>query len=94
MKRAKGHGPRKRLKMLFRTIQQAKRFFRMILGFTLLGVGIVMIVSPGPAWLVILLALGLLAAEFVWARRLLERMKHEGGRIRDAVLMRNHARGT
>ena len=66
----------------------------MILGFTLLGVGIVMIASPGPAWLVILLALGLLAAEFVWARRLLERIKHEGGRIRDAVLMRTHARGT
>jgi uncharacterized protein (TIGR02611 family) len=79
--------------MLFRTIQQAKRFFKMILGFTLLLLGVVMIVSPGPAWLVILLGLGLLAAEFVWARRLLERMKREGGRIRDAVLMRNHARG-
>lgn len=80
--------------MLFRTIQHAKRFFRMILGFTLLVVGAVMIVSPGPAWLVILCALGLLAAEFVWARRLLDRMRHEGERIRDTVLMRNHARGT
>jgi Putative transmembrane protein (PGPGW) len=28
---------------------------------------------------VIFLGLGLLAAEFVWARRLMERIKHEGG---------------
>ncbi|HKW89105.1 MAG TPA: PGPGW domain-containing protein [Candidatus Acidoferrales bacterium] len=80
--------------MLFRTIQQAKRFVRMILGFTLLLIGVAMLISPGPAWLVILCALGLLAAEFVWARRLLDRMKHGGERIRDAVLMRSHARET
>jgi hypothetical protein len=29
--------------------------------------------------------LGLLAAEFVWAKRLMDRIKHEGGRVRDAV---------
>jgi len=33
--------------------------------------------------LVIFLGLGLLAAEFVWARRLMERLKHEGGRLVD-----------
>jgi hypothetical protein len=35
---------------------------------------------------VILLGLGLLAAEFVWARRLMDRIKHEGSRIKDTVL--------
>jgi len=45
-----------------------------------------MIVTPGPGWLTILLGLGLLAAEFVWARRLMERIKREGGRIRETVL--------
>jgi uncharacterized protein (TIGR02611 family) len=49
-------------------------------------IGVVMLVTPGPGWLVILLGLGLLAAEFVWARRLMDRIKHEGGRLRDAVL--------
>jgi hypothetical protein len=49
---------------------------------------VVMIVTPGPGWLVILFGLGILAAEFVWARRLLDRLKKEGLRIRDAVLMR------
>ncbi len=45
-----------------------------------------MLVTPGPGMLVIFLGLGLLAAEFVWARRLMERIKREGGRFKDAVL--------
>ena len=55
-------------------------------GFTLLLAGVVMLVTPGPGWLVILLGLGLLAAEFVWARRLMDRIKREGGRLKDTVL--------
>ena len=45
-----------------------------------------MLVTPGPGMLVIFLGLGLLAAEFVWVRRLMERIKREGGRFKDAVL--------
>ena len=71
--------------MLFRTIQQAKRFVRILIGFTLLAVGFVMILTPGPGWLTIFIALGVLAAEFVWARRLLDRLKREGGRLRQTV---------
>lgn len=71
--------------MLIKTIHQAKRFLRMLFGFTLLLAGIAMIVTPGPGWLTILLALGILAAEFVWARRLLDRLKLEGERIRNTV---------
>jgi uncharacterized protein (TIGR02611 family) len=71
-----------------KTIQQAKRYVKIVFGFTVLLLGVVMIVTPGPGWLVILFGLGILAAEFVWARRLLDRLKKEGLRIRDAVLMR------
>jgi uncharacterized protein (TIGR02611 family) len=71
--------------MIVRTVEQVRRIFRIVFGFTLLLVGIVMIVTPGPGWLVIFLGLGLLAAEFVWARRLMERMKREGERVRDVV---------
>jgi uncharacterized protein (TIGR02611 family) len=74
--------------MLIRTISQAKRALKIVFGFTLLAVGVIMIVTPGPGWLVIVLALGVLAAEFVWARRLLDRMKEQGGRVRDFVLAR------
>jgi len=45
-----------------------------------------MVFTPGPGWLTIFLGLTLLAAEFVWARRLMDRMKREGGRLKDSVL--------
>ena len=44
-----------------------------------------MIVTPGPGWLVIFLGLSLLAAEFIWARRLMDQMKRQGDRVREAV---------
>jgi uncharacterized protein (TIGR02611 family) len=72
--------------MFFHTIDQVRRFFKILGGFTLLGVGVVMLVTPGPGWLVIFLGLTLLAAEFVWARRLMDRMKQQGARLKDAVL--------
>jgi Flp pilus assembly protein TadB len=72
--------------MILRTVEQVRRIFLIIAGFTLLLAGGVMLVTPGPGMLVIFPGLGLLVAEFVWARRLMERVKHEGGRLRDAVL--------
>jgi uncharacterized protein (TIGR02611 family) len=72
--------------MILRTVEQVRRVFLIIAGFTLLSAGGVMLVTPGPGMLVIFLGLGLLAAEFVWARSLMERIKHEGGRLKDAVL--------
>jgi hypothetical protein len=71
--------------MILRTVEQVRRLSRIVGGFTLLLIGIVMLVTPGPGWLVILLGLGLLAAEFVWARRLMDRIKHEGQRMRSVV---------
>ena len=71
--------------MIFRSIEQIRRFFRILAGFTLLLIGAIMLFTPGPGWLVIFLGLTLLAAEFVWARRLMERMKHEGNRLKDSV---------
>ena len=74
--------------MPINSFQQAKRIVKVIIGFTLLVLGILMIVTPGPGWLTIMLALGILAAEFVWARRLLDRLKEQGVRLRDSVMPR------
>jgi len=74
--------------MWIKSLQQARRFLKILFGFTLLVLGVVMIVTPGPGWLTIFLGLGVLAAEFVWAKRLLDHLKHQGGRIRDSVLQR------
>lgn len=70
---------------MVRTIQQAKRIFRIVFGFTLLAIGIVMVLTPGPGTLTIILALGVLAAEFVWARRLLDNLKKQTARFRNTV---------
>ena len=74
--------------MLIKTLQQTKRFLKILFGFTLLALGVIMIITPVPGWLTIVLGLGLLAAEFVWALRLLDRMKEQGVRIRDTVFAR------
>jgi len=58
-----------------KTIRRIKRIFIAVIGFTVLLIGIAMIVLPGPAVLVIPVGLAILATEFVWARRLLKRLK-------------------
>jgi uncharacterized protein (TIGR02611 family) len=77
--------------MLLKSLQQTKRFLKILFGFTLLVLGVGMIVTPGPGWLVIAVALGVLAAEFVWARQLLDHMKEQGDRLKDQGLrLRNN----
>ena len=72
--------------MFLKTIQQAKRFFKILIGFTLLLLGVVMWFTPGPGWAAVIGGLAILAAEFVWARRLLDRLKEQGVKVRDAVI--------
>ena len=57
--------------------KRAKRLVKAVVGFTLLILGIALIVLPGPAFVVIPIALAILAGEFVWARKLLRRVKKE-----------------
>lgn len=72
--------------MILRTVKQARRVFLMLAGFTLLLLGIIMVFTPAPGMPVILLGLGLLGAEFVWARRIMDRLKRETERLRDVML--------
>lgn len=46
-----------------------------VIGFSVLLVGVAMIVLPGPAFIVIPLGLAILATEFVWAAKLLKRAR-------------------
>ena len=67
---------------VFRTLAQAKRLIIIVVGFTILAAGVAMIVLPGPAILVIPVGLAILATEFIWARKLLDRVKERIERIR------------
>jgi tellurite resistance protein TerC len=60
---------------MIKTLQQAKRAIKIVVGFTVLIAGLAMTVLPGPAIVVIPAGLAILATEFLWARRLLERIK-------------------
>jgi uncharacterized protein (TIGR02611 family) len=68
--------------LLFRTLGQAKRLVITVIGFTFLAVGLAMVVLPGPAVVVIPLGLAILATEFIWAKKLLDRVKERFVRIR------------
>jgi uncharacterized protein (TIGR02611 family) len=70
------------------TLQQAKRLIKIVVGFTLLAIGVAMLVLPGPGIIMIMFALAILGAEFVWARRLLDRMKAAARDARNAVTRR------
>jgi uncharacterized protein (TIGR02611 family) len=56
-------------------LKKARQVIVFVLGISVLAVGIVMIVAPGPAVVVIPLGLAILATEFLWARRVLDSLK-------------------
>jgi len=63
-------------------LKTARRLVILVVGSTVLLIGVALIVLPGPAILVIPAGLAILGTEFLWARRLLRRMKQTA---RDAV---------
>lgn len=68
-----------------KTLDAAKRIVKITIGFTLLALGVAALVLPGPGWLTIALGLALLASEFVWARRLLDRVKAGAEKVKEAI---------
>ncbi len=52
--------------------KQAKKTFVGIVGGVVLIAGVIMIPYPGPGWLVVFFALGILSTEFAWAQRVLD----------------------
>lgn len=63
--------------MIFKSLKQIKRVFVGIIGTTILIIGVAMIVLPGPAFIVIPLGLSILATEFLWAKKIVEKFKNK-----------------
>ena len=57
------------------TYKLAKRIAITVIGVSTLAIGIVMIVAPGPALILIPVGLAILGLEFAWARLLLQRLR-------------------
>jgi tellurite resistance protein TerC len=64
------------------TYTWARRIAVAIVGGTVLGVGVAMIVLPGPAFIVIPAGLAILGLEFAWARRWLRTLREKAQSLR------------
>ena len=72
--------------LLSETVRHVRRLLILVFGGTLLLLGVVMLVTPGPGWLLIFAGLSVLAIEFVWARRLLRTAKRTANDARRRLL--------
>jgi tellurite resistance protein TerC len=70
----------------------AKRIAVSVIGFTVLLVGVAMLVLPGPALVVIPAGLAILGLEYAWARAWLARVKAKGAQVARAAADRVNGR--
>jgi tellurite resistance protein TerC len=77
------------------TLRAARRMIVLVVGGTVLLVGVAMLVLPGPGLVVAPAGLAILATEFLWARRLLARVRDSASNAAAAVssAMRGGSRG-
>ncbi len=68
------------------TLGAAYKIIALAVGCTLLILGVAMIALPGPGLVVIPLGVAVLAAEFVWARRLVKRLREELRSVASATI--------
>lgn len=70
-------------------LRYAKRIATAIIGTTVLLIGIILLVTPGPAVVVIPIGLAILATEFAWARRWLRVMRDSADKGADKLKIRS-----
>lgn len=66
-------------------LKLARKLVILVIGLTVILTGLIMLVTPGPAIVVIPLGLAILGTEFLWARRILKKMKEEGEKVGSSV---------
>lgn len=62
-------------------IKMARKIIVLVIGLTVLLIGVALIALPGPAIIVIPLGLAILGTEFVWAKKVLQRAREEGEKL-------------
>jgi tellurite resistance protein TerC len=70
-------------------LRLAKRIVILIVGMTVLLIGVVMIIAPGPAIVVIPAGLAILATEFAWARHWLRIIRESAEKGADKLKIRS-----
>jgi uncharacterized protein (TIGR02611 family) len=75
----------KPLDLILRTL---KRITVFVFGSGVVVLGVVLIPLPGPGLLVVILGLAVLASEFTWAQRALDKAQRRAQRSGDAIRLR------
>jgi len=76
-------------KHVITTLKQAKRVITVLFGFTVLLLGAIMLVTPGPGVAAIVVGLAILGTEFLWARRLMKKFKDGANNVKNSVFNNN-----
>lgn len=63
------------------TLKPARKLIVLVVGLTIVVIGILMMIGPGPGLLVVPIGLAVLASEFLWAKRLLRRYSEHAQRL-------------
>lgn len=69
-----------------RALDLTWRAIVLMVGIAIVAGGLVMLVTPGPGWAAIIIGLAVLATEYVWAERLLARVKATARRAAERAL--------
>ncbi len=76
---------RKKEHFVITTLKQAKRVIKLVVGFTILLLGCILLALPGPGILTIILGLAILGTEYVWAKRLCKRFEDGANNIKNSL---------
>jgi uncharacterized protein (TIGR02611 family) len=68
-----------------KTLKHARVVVVAVLGVTAIVIGIAMLVLPGPGIVVIIAGLAILGTEFVWARRLMRKVKRAARSVKESM---------
>ena len=81
------------LKVVARFIaRNGRRIAVTVIGSLVLLAGLVLLVLPGPGWVLIFVGLSILGSEYVWAQRLLRMAKKQANSAKDTLLRRKQAK--
>jgi tellurite resistance protein TerC len=60
-----------------KTLNQVRKYIVTVIGFSMIAIGFAMVVLPGPAFIFIPAGLAILATEFVWAKKFLQKVNRK-----------------
>lgn len=78
--KAEGNGS-----LAYAALRQAKRLIILVVGVTVVLLGVAMLALPGPGSLVLIAGLAILASEFIWARSLMKRVRNMAASAADRM---------